>query len=128
MASVLLVYMSWRGLPVLKHANAIVCDVHSFFFECSGQPAQFYVYCLYITVIITIAYILCNIYNLLWLIFPCFGKLRRLMLAYKRNLRDSSGGEEVDEKEMLGNLYDIYYNNRDLRLLLDLLATSSLNF
>merc|ERR1712156_1020506 len=27
--------------------------------------------------------------------------------------------------EILGDLYDIYYNNRDLRLLLDLLATSS---
>ncbi len=26
---------------------------------------------------------------------------------------------------MLGELYHIYYNNRDLRLLLDLLATSS---
>ena len=26
---------------------------------------------------------------------------------------------------MLGDLYDIYYDNRDLRLLLELLATSS---
>eukprot|EP00092_Neocalanus_flemingeri_P024779 GFUD01026868.1.p1 GENE.GFUD01026868.1~~GFUD01026868.1.p1 ORF type:complete len:507 (+),score=114.41 GFUD01026868.1:221-1741(+) len=124
-ASILLVYMCWRGLPILDDANTIICDVHSYYFECSGQPAQFYVYSLYITCIITIAYILCNIYNLLWLIFPCFGKLSRMMSTYKANMRDRAGDSTKTDKQLLGDLYDIYYNNRDLRLLLDLLATSS---
>ena len=121
-ASILLVYMCWRGLPVLEHANIIVCDVHSYYFECSGQPAQFYVYSLYITCTITIIYILCN---LMWLTFPCFGKLSRLMSTYKANMRDRAGDSMKTDKQLLGDLYDIYYNNRDLRLLLDLLATSS---
>ena len=125
MASILLLYMRWKGLPVLKHANTIICDVHSYFFECSGQPAQFYVYSLYITCTITIAYILCNIYNLMWLIFPSFGNLRRLMSTYKANMREKAGDSETTDKELLGDLYDIYYNNHDLKLLLDLLATSS---
>ena len=124
-ASILLVYMGWRGLPVLKYSNIIICDVHSYYFECSGQPAQFYVYSLYITCTITIVYILCNVYNLLWLTFPCFGKLSRLMSTYKANMRERVGDSMKTDKQLLGDLYDIYYNNRDLRLLLDLLATSS---
>jgi len=124
-AAILLVYMCWRGLPVLEHANTIICDVHSYYFECSGQPAQFYVYSLYITCFITIVYILCNIYNLMWLTFPCFGKLSRLMSTYKANMRERAGDSMKTDKQLLGDLYDIYYNNRDLRLLLDLLATSS---
>ena len=124
-ASILLVYMSWRGLPVLQHSNTIICDVHSYYFECSGQPAQFYVYSLYITCSITILYILCNIYNLMWLSFPCFGKLSRLMSTYKANLRLKEGNDKKTDEQILGDLYDIYYNNRDLRLLLDLLVTRS---
>ena len=124
-ATILLVYMSWRGLPVLKHSNTIICEVHNFYFECSGQPAQFYVYSLYITCVITVSYILCNIYNLMWLLFPCLGNLRRLMSTYRTNLRAKSVVKEASDKELLGDLYDIYYNNRDLKLLLDLLATSS---
>ena len=31
----------------------------------------------------------------------------------------------ISDEELLGDLYNVYYNNRDLRLLLDLLATSS---
>merc|ERR1719348_1599029 len=86
-ASILLVYMCWRGLPVLEHANTIICDVHSYYYECSGQPAQFYLYILYITCVITGLYILCNIYNLLWLIMPCLGKLSHLMSTYRYKMR-----------------------------------------
>lgn len=124
-ATVLFVYMAWLGLPVLKHANFIVCDVHGFFYECSGQPAQFYLYILYITCVITLIYILCNVYNLLWLAIPVFGKLSRLMATYKRNMQAQDTSVGKTDREILGDLYDIYYDNRDLQLLLDLLATSS---
>ena len=74
---------------------------------------------------LALLYILCNIYNLQWLLFPCFGKLSRVMAAYKYNIKEREKGSGKSDEEILGDLYDIYYNNRDLRLLLDLLATSS---
>ena len=124
-AGILLGYMLYRGLPILEHSDTIICDAHGYYYECHGNPTSFYVYSLYVTCAITIAYILCNIYNLLWLLFPCFGKLSRVMSAYKYNMREREGDHSRSDREVLGDLYDIYYNNRDLRLLLDLLATSS---
>ena len=47
------------------------------------------------------------------------------MSAYKYNMIERNQGSGKSDREVLGDLYDIYYNNRDLRLLLDLLATSS---
>ena len=46
------------------------------------------------------------------------------MVTYKQNMRAREGKEKT-AKELLGGFYEIYYNNKDLRLLLDLLATSS---
>ena len=123
-AFLLLIYICADGLSILMHADTIICDVHGYFYECSGQPAQCYVYILYITIFLTCIYILCNIYNLVWLLLPQLGKLSRLMVTYRQNMRAREGNTKTD-KELLGDLYDIYYNNRDLRLLLDLLATSS---
>jgi len=120
----LLIYICSEGLSILMQADTIICDVHGYFYECSGQPAQFYVYILYITIFITCIYILCNIYNLVWLLIPQLGKLSRLMVTYRKNMKARDISNKTD-KELLGDLYDIYYNNRDLRLLLDLLATSS---
>ena len=124
-ASILLVYMVFRGLPTLDHSKTIICDTHGYYYECHGNPTSFYIYTLYVTMALTVLYILCNIYNLGWLIFPCFGKLSRAMAAYKVNIKERERNSGKSDKEILGDLYDIYYNNRDLRLLLDLLATSS---
>ena len=74
---------------------------------------------------ITTIYILCNIYNVLWLLAPHCGRLSRVMTAYKRNMREREAGGEKTDQQILGDLYDIYYDNRDLRLLLNLLATST---
>ena len=57
--------------------------------------------------------------------FPQLGTLSRVMRKYRQELRDQNKTELVSDKELLGDLYWIYYNNRDLKLLLDLLATSS---
>jgi hypothetical protein len=122
-AGALLFYMIWRGVPILEHSNTVICDVHDYYYECSGQPADFYKYILFITIAITGVYILCNCYNLLWLTFPCFGRLSRVMNTYRLNMQGRGSGKS--DKENLGDLWDIYYGNRDLRLLLDLLATSS---
>lgn len=123
-AFILLLYSIIEGIPILDDSNTIICDVHSYYFECSGQPAQFYKYILYFTIVITSCYILCNIYNLMWLTMPCFGRLSRLMTTYMSNMRELAGPDKSD-KELVGDLYDIYYNNVDLRLLLELLTTSS---
>jgi len=124
-AGLLLFYMLYRGVPILEHSKDILCDVHGFYYECHGNPTEFYIYSLYVTCAITMTYILCNIYNFLWLVFPCFGKLSRVMSAYKYNMRERCEDPRMSDREVLGDLYDIYYNNRDLRMLLDLLATSS---
>jgi len=121
----LMTYMIIKGLPKLDHSEDIICDAHGFKYECHGNPTSFYIYSLYVTIAITAIYILCNIYNVLWLLIPCFGKLSRVMSAYKYNMLERHHGSGKSDKEVLGDLYDIYYNNRDLRLLLDLLATSS---
>jgi len=123
-AMLLLAFICIYGLPVIEHQDTIYCDVHNYWFECSGQPAQFYVYVLYITFVITGMYMLLNVYNFLWLTFPCFGKLSRLMQTYKGMIMESAK-EGQSTAEAMGELWEIYYNNRDLRLLLDLLATSS---
>ena len=82
-AAILLIYMIWRGVPILETSNTVVCNVHGFYRECSGQPAEFYFYILCCTIAITLMYMLCNVYNILWLCFPCFGKLSRVMDAYR---------------------------------------------
>ena len=46
------------------------------------------------------------------------------MRKYRLELRKNSK-EILTDKELLGDLYDVYFNNRDLKLLLDLLAQSS---
>ena len=104
-ALVLLVYICWWGLPILSHSDNIICEAHGFYYECHGSPTSFYVYTLYMVAAITTIYILCNVYNLLWLLTPHCG--------------------EKTDQQILGDLYDIYYDNRDLRLLLNLLATST---
>ena len=87
-AFILLGYMIWSGIPILQHSDTIICDAHGFYYECHGNPTSFYVYSLYVTCLITITYIICNIYNILWLICPCLGKLSRVMAAYKFNMRE----------------------------------------
>ena len=45
---------------------------------------------------------------------------------YRQDLRKERGKDTlISDEELLGDLYNVYYNNRDLKLLLDLLATSS---
>ena len=124
-AGLLLFYMLYRGVPILEHSKDIICNVHGFYYECHGNPTEFYIYSLYVACATTMTYILCNIFNFLWLVLPCFGKLSRVMSAYRHNMREICEDPKKSDREILGDLYDIYYNNRDLRMLLDLLATSS---
>ena len=66
-------------------------------FQCHGNPTEFYIYTLYTAAVLTAVYILCNFYNCLWLLFPQFGKLSRVMSAYKYNMLEAAkGGGKTD--------------------------------
>ena len=49
------------------------------------------------------------------------------MRAYKKSKREAAkkDNEKPDDSKILGDLYYIYYNNRDLNLFLELLAMGS---
>ena len=120
----LIVIIVYYGHQKLEGSSTIFCDVHSYHYECHGIPLEFYKYSLYATLTITVIHVLCNVYNLLWLVFAQFGKLSRMMKRYQKIVMKNTG-KGTSKREALGDLYDIYYNNRDMKLLLDLQATSS---
>jgi len=124
LALVLLAWLLTLGLPSIERDEFIYCEVHGHQYECAGHPQQFYMYVLFIVLFLLSVYLLCCIYNLLWLATPCFRELGRVMNTFKREARRNQKEIRTDE-ELLGDLYHVYYNNRDLKLLLDLLAESS---
>ena len=84
-------------------SGVLFCQIHQlYWFECSGHPVRFYgvtlagcitqLYIFYIQIVMIVVlvllglYFLLNIYNLAWLFLPGFGKLRRIMAAYKVRL------------------------------------------
>ena len=116
------------------------CKVHDlYYYECAGYPAQFYKVnslhlktpkafflrqmkyfyinlCFqYITIIVIILlafYFLLNLYNTVWLLVPFLGKLRRVMTKFR------------NKSFVHRQLEEFYYNNRDIKLLLNLLSSS----
>ena len=85
---------------------------------------QFYQYITLLVVAILLLYVVLAIYNVLWLSLSRLGKLSTVMRRYRTYLRKTEQ-TLVTDQNMLGNLWDIYYNNKDLKLLLNLLAESS---
>merc|ERR1712018_611405 len=110
---------------------------------------MFFKYILVIIIIILISYIICCVYNALWLVFPNIRGLGRLMIEYSKETKNQTNkkdsqitkkttttviDEENDvfedtencEEEYEGDNLDVFYfNNPDLKLLLDLLAVAS---
>uniref|UniRef100_A0A0K2TQZ0 Uncharacterized protein n=1 Tax=Lepeophtheirus salmonis TaxID=72036 RepID=A0A0K2TQZ0_LEPSM len=123
LASILLIWLISMGIPSMQKDEFIYCNVHGFHYECAGHPQEFYMYVLLITVAILIVYIFCCIYNIVWLLLPQLGALSRIMRQYRIMLHERHGVDE--DTAFLGELNWIYFKNRDLKLLLDLLATSS---
>jgi len=125
-SSALLVWLVVRGVPSIGKKPFILCNVYGTRFECAGHPQQFYMYVTFVVLAILVIYIFCALYNLAWLTFSNLGVLSRVMSRYRILQRKLKGKDNlISDKELLGDLWDIYYNNRDLRLLLDLLAESS---
>ena len=118
----------WRGLPILQKEKFIFCDVHGYQYECAGHPQEFYIIVLLVALACLLAYLICSIYNLMWLVIPNMSPLSRVMKRYKKHVLQRATKEvthSFTEEELLGELYHVYYNNRDLSLLLNLLTSSS---
>ena len=88
---------------------------------------ELYEYSIYFNSALISVYILTNIYNILWVLLPWFGKLSSVMRVYKKSRRAAAQKDEEKpvDKKILGDLYELYYNNRDLKLFLELLAMGS---
>jgi hypothetical protein len=122
----LLVWLLISGLPTIQNDEFIYCPVHGYVYQCAGHPQQFYMYVLFATIVILGLYIFCCTFTLMWLFIPQLGSLSGVMSTVKNEFcRTQSTNDLRTDQELLGDLYDVYYNNRDLKLLLDLLATSS---
>ena len=82
-------------------------------------------------IFILVCFVLCSSFTLFWLSCPCLGILSNIMAKYskfihnhKRNRNDWVNASKV-EQFVDEESENIYYNNRDIKLLLDLLATCS---
>ena len=120
-------YFVSQGWRVFDEARVVICKTHqNYYYECHGIPYFFYLCSFYVTSVIMIAFILLEMYNLLWLLVPRMSQLWRVMEAYRTNMRRSTSGAEVgSDCQLLGDLHHIYYSSRDLSLLLNLLAAGS---
>ena len=105
----------------------VFCDVHGDFYECAGVPTQFYLYVLFVALALLLIYLLTTFITIMWLLCPSGGKLASFMTSYKDQLETTAiaEGGDTSSRVLLGELHDIYYGNRDLRLLLDLLSATS---
>ena len=121
------IYIGAGGWMSFYKAEVVICKTQlDYYYECHGIPYFFYLCSFYVSSLMVCAFILLQIYNLAWICFPQLSLLSRVMTTYKENMRSATTEQAgVSDRELLGELHDIYYNNRDLALLLNLLASSS---
>ena len=74
-------------------------------------------------------YLVSTTFTILWLLCPRFGRLATFMREYEKLLKKAAMNKnaevEPSRQELLGEMNEIYYENYDLRLLLDLLAATT---
>jgi len=115
-----LFFLAWimlSAVPViLSDSDIIPCNINGYLYVCSGHPQEFYKFILTIAIVFIFLYIIMNIFNLHWIIQLDQSNFNKIMKTYRDQLEKSNQvkqGKRLDE---------IYFNNRDLRLLLNLLA------
>ena len=129
-SAVLSAYLWLTGYIEIQKDLHIICNINGYFFQCSGVPTQFYLYILVISLFMLVIIIVSTFFTICWLLCPWLGRLAIFMRDYEKLLTAANKHEQNDEEkrnreELLGDMYDIYYDNRDLRLLLDLLAATT---
>ena len=129
--SLFLIYWCW-GMPNLK--REIECDVHGLTHSCVLPNHQFYFYILAVSSALLCVYILCNLYNLIWIVCPQLGTMYRIIRKYQYHVADSSLYSDSRKRSMRSppristdNFLAVYFDRRhkDLKLLLNLLAETS---
>ena len=66
-----------------------------------------------------------KILRFLYFLYKTIGELSRVMSSYKKCLRNQNKDQNINDEDLLGDLWYVYYNNRDLKLLLELLVSTS---
>ncbi len=145
--SLFFIYFCW-GMPNLK--REIECDVHGLLHSCVLPNHQFYFYILAVSSALLCVYILCNMYNLVWIVCPQLGTMYRIIKRYQDHMTDSaydilrkksvlvaggassqrSGNQQQQHQPhaiSTENFLAVYFDRRhkDLKLLLNLLAETS---
>ena len=111
--SLIIVY----GLPVIfSEDHTIPCQINNYLYVCSGHPQEFYRIILILAVIIIIIYIFTNIYNLVWIFRPFDNRIGTILSNYRTKLKASNKFYQGKRLE------SIYFENKDLKMLIDLLA------
>jgi len=122
---VLLIWLILNGLPTIKDEEFIYCHIDPYYYHCAGHPQQFYLVVCLVTIVMVFLYLSCCIFNILWMFIPQFGSLSGAMQKIKQEYCKTRSTTDLSDRELLGDLYDLYYNSRDMKLLLDLLAATS---
>jgi len=103
---------------ISSNKDIIPCKIDRYLYACSGHPQQFYKYILTNAVIFILLYIITNIYNLFWIIKPDHSRLHTILRTYRDILAKGSNFRLMKRVE------ELYLDNPDLRLLLNLLAAN----
>lgn len=120
-----LIYWCW-GMPNLQ--RNIDCDVHGLKHMCVLPNHQFYFYILTVSSALLCVYILCNLYNICWIIWPQMGLMYRVIKKYREESNISLCRLERRVSVINHqNFLNVYFDRRhkDLKLLLNLLAETS---
>ena len=116
----LFVFILLLALPAIQQEEKIYCQIENstYHYFCAGHPQKFYVVLCYMTLIFLVLYLGVTVFNLLWLIINPMRPLSQVMQLFKDEFK-------VSDTDSIVELYDLYYKNYDMQLLLDLLASKS---
>ena len=100
----------------------IYCNIKhtEYWYRCDGYPRQFYLCMTYISVILFMVYFTCSVFNLIWILKP--NLRQRALSSAMEKIKEEFGLQDTDSTT---DLHDLYFNNTDIKLLLDLYASTS---
>ena len=124
-ALTLFLYLIFIGFDAVNGDGHVFCPIKPFGFVCSGIPHFFYAVTLYMSLCLLVVYTICSVFSLLWLFLPQLGSLSSLMTNIEYEFEQLHDEHLDQEQEMRADLFGVYYRNKDLKLLLDLLALNS---
>ena len=103
--------------------KVVLCNIGNFWYHCAGLPFQFYTIIFIAALVLIFLYTISCFFVFAWLVIPSLGSLSCAMKKYEIKFKQMK--QVPYENKFEGGLYSIYYNNKDTKLLLDLLAATS---